>query len=213
MELRDRESIPVLGGFLGCIALLAALLLAFFSQITAKPITEARERTRQAVFHRLSLPEFDSAGKAVSKNEVLFYPVLKEKKICGYVGQGSSSGYGGKITVLAGFDVAGKITGVQILEHKETPGLGANVCDRKFQRTIFNIAKPQAAGLPPNAVLDQFNGRSAANTKNWKVSKDGGPFIFKTGATVTSRAVSALVESIALEFPAAQKLLNSGESK
>ena len=209
MELRDRESIPVLGGFLGCIALLAALLLAFFSQITAKPITEARERTRQAVFHRLSLPEFDSAGKAVLKNEVLFYPVLKEKKICGYVGQGSSSGYGGKITVLAGFDVAGKITGVQILEHKETPGLGANVCDRKFQRTIFNLGE-KAPEIPPNNYLDQFAGVNAADSGSWKISKDGGKFDYITGATVTSRAVTDAVDRIAAAFKSLQDA-NKGE--
>lgn len=203
MKLRDRESIPVLGGFLGSIALLAALLLAFFSQITAKPITEARERTRQAVFHRLGLPEFDSAGKAVSKNDVLFYPVLKEKKICGYVGQGSSSGYGGKITVFAGFDIEGRITGVQVLEHKETPGLGANVCDRKFQRTIFNLGE-KAPEIPSNNYLDQFSGVNAADSGSWKISKDGGKFDYLTGATVTSRAVTDAIDRIAAAFKTLQ---------
>ena len=215
-KLRETENIWILGIFLGVTGLLAALILSVVSQLTAKPIEDAKARTRINALKKLNLPAFDNnmGETEITVGNVKFMAAKKGGKIVGYAAEGSNnSGYNGKISALVGFDVNGKILAVQILSHNETPGLGAAVCERKFQRTIFNIAKPQAAGLPPNAVLDQFNGRSAANTKNWKVSKDGGPFIFKTGATVTSRAVSALVESIALEFPAAQKLLNSGESK
>ena len=199
MKLQDRESAVVLGGFLGIVSLLAALLLAFFSQITEKPIQEAKERTRQAVFHRLGLQDFDSIGKAISVDKVLFYPVLKDKTVCGYVGQGGSSGYGGKITVLTGFDAEGKISGVQVLEHKETPGLGANVCDRKFQRTILNLNE-KAPEVPENSYLDQFTGADAADSGAWKIRKDGGKFDYLTGATVTSRAVTEAVNRTAEAF-------------
>lgn len=36
-------------------------------------------------------------------------------------------GFGGNIKVMTGFDKAGKITGIKLLEHKETPGLGTKV--------------------------------------------------------------------------------------
>lgn len=55
----------------------------------------------------------------------------------------------------------------------ETPGLGANVCERKFSKTIFNFFQPTPEGLPPNWFLDQFDGKTAAKNSGWKVKKDG----------------------------------------
>ena len=97
------------------------------------------------------------------------------------------------------FTLDGRITAVQILRHHETPGLGANVCDRKFQRTILNLSA-EAPEVPENIYLDQFNGKEAAKSGDWKIVKDNGEFIYRTGATVTARAVTALVNDIAAEF-------------
>ena len=119
----------------------------------------------------------------------------------------------GKISGMVSFDIGGKILAVRILEHNETPGLGAAVCERKFQKTIFNMALPQPAGLPPNPVLDQFHGRNAADGGNWKISKDGGNLIFRTGATVSSRAVTGMVNLAAANFAAAKAHFEKGENK
>jgi electron transport complex protein RnfG len=200
MRLRDRENMVVLGTFLGGVALLAALLLAVVSQLTAEPIRNAAERNREQAFHRLLLPEFDRIGDGVECDGFFFYPVYQADEIVGFAGQGvSRAGYGGEIEVLVGFGCDGKITGVQILRHKETPGLGANVCERKFQRTVFNFAE-EAPAVPENRFLDQFNNRDAFSAGEWRVVKDGGEFEYLTGATVTSRAVTALVNDIAVAF-------------
>ena len=90
---------------------------------------------------------------------------------------------------------------MQILRHNETPGLGANVCERKFQRTIFNFGEA-VPEVPENRLLDQYNGLNADRAGNWQISKDGGEFEYLTGATVTSRAVTALVNEIAGAFAA-----------
>ncbi len=204
MKLRDQENIVVLGVFLGVVALIAALVLAIMSQLTAEPIREAAEKNRQQAFHRLLLPEFERVGEAVSCDGFDFFPVFQAEKIVGFVGQGRTrAGYGGAIEALVGFDRSGKITGVQILRHKETPGLGANVCERKFQRTIFNLGEPSPA-VPANRYLDQFNGKEVFSSGNWRISKDGGEFEYLTGATVTSRAITALVNEIATVFAGAQ---------
>ncbi len=199
MKLRNRESMIVLGGFLGAVALSAALVLAVVSQLTSQPIKDAQARVRQAVFYRLSLPEFDSVEKDEIFDGIKFTPVARDGKICGFVGQGSGSGYGGAIEVMVGFSPEGTITGVQILQHKETPGLGANVCDRKFQRTIFNLNET-APEVPSNIYLDQFSGKKAVDAGVWKISKDGGSFNYMTGATVSCRAVTGTVNRIAQTF-------------
>ena len=102
---------------------------------------------------------------------------------------------------------------VQIIEHKETPGLGAAVCERKFQKTIFNLFEAEPAGLPPNAILDQFKNKNHKNAGNWKISKDGGEFAYRTGATVTSRAVTDMVNSAAANLDSAMKYFSGGNAK
>lgn len=82
-------------------------------------------------------------------------------------------GYSGKIHLAIAISLQGKILGVNILSHKETPGLGD-----KIERT-------------KSSWLKQFQGLSLTNPeeKQWKVKKDGGQFDALTGATITPRAV------------------------
>ena len=89
MKLQDRESAVVLGGFLGIVSLLAALLLAFFSQITEKPIQEAKERTRQAVFHRLGLPDLTVSEKQYLWIKFYFIRFSKIKRFADMWGRGA----------------------------------------------------------------------------------------------------------------------------
>ena len=200
MKLQDSKNLFVLGGFLGAVALIAALVLAWVSQLTAGPIKSAGERNRLQAFHRLLLPEFNEIGDSVKARGFIYYPVFNQDRNVGWVGQGSTrKGYGGLIEILVGFNVDGKISAVQVLRHNETPGLGANVCERKFQRTIFNLNEDEPA-VPDNRILDQFNSVDSKQAGGWKISKDGGKFDFLTGATVTSRAITDLVDQMAEIF-------------
>lgn len=199
MKLRDRENILALGGFLGAAALIAALTLALVSQLTAEPIRQARENNRTNAFHRLRLPDFDRIGDVKESDGVLFYPVEKDGKTVGFIGQGKVSGYGGEIEILVGFKPDGEITAVQILRHKETPGLGAVVCERTFQRTIFNLFA-KAPEIPENKLLDQFDFRNAGDYQKLRLIKDGGNVMYLTGATVTSSAVNKGVKGICRAF-------------
>lgn len=80
-------------------------------------------------------------------------------------------GFGGEIGVMVGVNVdTGKIIGMDITTHSETPGVGARAkTDEKF--------KGQFKGQP----IDQ----------TFKVKADGGQVDAVSGATVTSRGVSA----------------------
>ena len=206
MKLRDNENTLVLGVFLCLAALVAAASLAWVSAITRGPIDRAKEKNRNAMLKRLSLPEFDRTGSSMKIGDREFLTVTGAGKVVGFVGQGQAAGYGGVIEAMVGFDLDGRITGVQILRHKETPGLGANVCDRTFKRTIFNLFA-KAPAVPGNGYLDQFAGRSVAEAGNWRTKKDGGEFVYHTGATVTSRAVVKLVNEIASDFAKSRKTI------
>ena len=82
-------------------------------------------------------------------------------------------GYSGPIQLLIGVYADGTLAGVRVLAHKETPGLGDGIDEK---RSPWILA---------------FAGKSLDNPKleRWKVKKDGGVFDQFTGATVTPRAV------------------------
>ncbi len=82
-------------------------------------------------------------------------------------------GYGGKINLLIAIHKDGRLAGVRVASHNETPGLG----------DYIEAAKN-------NWVLG-FDGLSLEQPRDsdWKVKKDGGSFDYRAGATITPRAV------------------------
>ncbi len=102
----------------------------------------------------------------------------------GYVLETTAKGYGGDIKVMTGFSAEGDITGVEILSHSETPGLGANAVKEEF-REQFKMEKPVLYG-PLEVVKYQ--------------EPEPGQIEAMTGATITSKAVTAAVEQAQTEF-------------
>jgi electron transport complex protein RnfG len=81
------------------------------------------------------------------------------------------AGYGGVIETVVGVSSSGNVSGVSVVRHSETPGLGANITGGEFQRRFV--------GIPAGTEV--------------KVKKDGGQVDAITGATVSSRAVANAV--------------------
>jgi len=95
-------------------------------------------------------------------------------------------GYAGSIRLLVGIDADGHLLGVRVLAHRETPGLGDPIDERK------------------STWIDGFKGRSLGDPalERWQVKKDGGDFDQFTGATVTPRAVVRAILNALLYFEA-----------
>ena len=93
------------------------------------------------------------------------------------------NGYNGPIELLVGVAADGSITGVRVVSHRETPGLG------------------DAIEAARSSWIDGFVGASLRDPppSRWSVSKDGGHFDSITGATVTPRAIVEAVRG-ALSF-------------
>lgn len=85
----------------------------------------------------------------------------------------AADGYAGEIGLLVGIRADGRIAGVRVTRHRETPGLG----------DYIEIAK--------NDWIAQFVDKrlDAPPAEGWKVRKDGGRFDYLSGATVTPRAI------------------------
>ncbi|MCV2885624.1 electron transport complex subunit RsxG [Aestuariibacter sp. AA17] len=91
----------------------------------------------------------------------------------------TSDGYSGNIYFIVGVKFNGTVTGVRVLEHKETPGLGDKI-DIRISDWITTF---KGTELTDN------------NQAQWAVRKDGGQFDQFTGATITPRAVVEGVKS------------------
>lgn len=91
-------------------------------------------------------------------------------------------GYNGDIVLLMGVTLEGTVTGVRVVRHRETPGLGDPIETARSDWTLG------------------FDGRSLGDppAERWTVRKDGGAFDQFTGATITPRAVTrALARALA----------------
>jgi electron transport complex protein RnfG len=88
-------------------------------------------------------------------------------------------GYGGRIELIITLDADGMVGGVRVTAHQETPGLGDYI-DPKKDKDKKRPWISQFTGLDP--------GRLAPGM--WQVAKDGGLFRYRTGATVSARAVT-----------------------
>jgi len=95
-------------------------------------------------------------------------------------------GFSGPIRVLVGIGIDGSISGVRILQHRETPGLGDKI-DSSRSDWVF-----------------QFDGKSLDNPTigGWAIRADGGQFDQLTGASVTPRAVVKAVRDTLVYFDA-----------
>ncbi|WP_225088068.1 electron transport complex subunit RsxG [Pectobacterium colocasium] len=91
-------------------------------------------------------------------------------------------GYSGAIRLLVGADFHGKVLGVRVTEHHETPGLGD-----KIEVRISDW-------------ITRFSGQTVEGEQDarWAVKKEGGMFDQFTGATITPRAVINSVKRSAL---------------
>ena len=120
-----------------------------------------------------------------SESESLIYRArLRGEPVAAIFNSIAPDGYSGKILLLVGVYVNGKIAGVRAVKHAETPGLG----------DAMEIKKS-------NWVLD-FNGKSLDNPTPgaWLVKRDGGVFDQFTGATISPRAVVQAVKNTLLYY-------------
>jgi Na+-translocating ferredoxin:NAD+ oxidoreductase subunit G len=172
------------------VGLVATSILAVTESVTRGPIAEAK---RQEILRALTqvLPQgFDNApdgdvlqftdGRLNRKlKPVTFYRGRKgESNLGAAFVVTAPDGYSGNIEIMMAVAPGGIVTGIQVVAHAETPGLGDKIVITDWPKS--------------------FQGKTLENTK-WGVKKDGGEFDQFAGATITPRAVVGAVKK-GLEF-------------
>jgi len=165
--------------------LVGTLALGLMHDKTREPIAEAEAETRMRLFSQvIGQDRYDNdllhdtivvpAGGALNnREETLLYRARLANKPSAVVMQVTApDGYSGDIKLLMAVDVKANVLGVRVIAHRETPGLGDYI------------------DITHDDWIEQFKGTSLALGEDaWAVKKDGGQFVYRTGATITPRAV------------------------
>ena len=165
-------------GVLVCVCLVMGGILAFVNHVTEGPISQQAEKALAdgikavMVSDQLKVTANDTVKETFDNKECVFivHKVADASgKELGAAVESTTLGFGGDLKILVGFNPEGEILGYTLLEHAETPGLGAKA-DKWFQKD----GKASIIGKNPAQPL--------------VVSKDGGDVDAITASTITTRA-------------------------
>lgn len=186
----DHKNMLIAGWFLAISALLGTGLLAVVNDHSEPYITENERLMLLRSLNEVVPTESYDNTILQDKLTVLSPEYLGSKKasivyrarklgdpIAAVLAVVAPNGYSGPIDLLVAIDYSGKITGVRVVKHRETPGLGDAI---EIERSTW---------------IESFTGKSSSNpgSAGWQVKRDGGEFDQFTGATITPRAVVAAV--------------------
>ncbi|SHE67918.1 RnfABCDGE type electron transport complex subunit G [Alkalibacter saccharofermentans] len=165
---------------------IAALLLGATNYVTKDVIAEQirleNEKARMEVlgdaeeFQQLDEDLISAAAQSLGFDnlEVIeeVYEGISAGQAVGYTFKSVPRAYGGEITVLTGISIDGTVTGMRIVSHTETPGLGAKATDGSFMAQFEN----QSATSPLQVIKSGTPGQNEISAI--------------TGATITTEAIA-----------------------
>lgn len=171
------------------VTLLSSACLGFVYSFTKGPIDNAQNAKINLALSQV-LPEFDNQPSAakftreVDGGILTFYPATKGGVPVGTAIQTfTKNGFSGQVDLMVGFLPDGSIYSIEVIAHKETPGLGDKM---ESSKSDFSV---------------QFKGKNPADFK-LMVKKDGGDVDAITASTISSRA---FCDAVLRAFNALQK--------
>lgn len=193
------KSVIKTGVTLATIAAICTALVAATYQMTAERIAanekELLEQSLQPALGGISFDGNVSESRIVLQpphelpgNEpaIIYRVFAEEQPVAALIAVTARDGFSGPIRILVGVEFDGRVSGVRILQHRETPGLGDKIesarSDWVFQFDKSSIGDPV--------------------TTQWAIKGDGGDFDQLTGASVTPRAIIKAIRDTLLYFDA-----------
>lgn len=162
-----KEIKPILLLVAVCVA--SAIGLTFTYRTTQPKIAQHKEDEKTSSMRKVLRKASDFKEVVPGKQWVGYKNGVKVGKVI----VTSIQGYGGPIGIMVAADAGKKISGIKILYHTETPGLGAKITASKF--------------------LDQFRGRCSSEVDLKKDEPETGRIDAVTAATISSRAVTRAI--------------------
>ena len=184
-------------GTLTVISLVVAALLGLVNNVTADKIAEIDAANTRAAMSAVVPEGSDFTDKLEISDDVAAAAAAQGGKLTelygvkaggadnGYVMKISASGSQGTIVMMIGVDATKSITGISVVSHSETSGIGTKVVDNEANSN----------GVP---VLDQFQGMSGAGSLvvGKTVTPISGATVSTKGITMGANAALAAVEAL-----------------
>ena len=182
------------------VSLVMGGLLAWVNHVTEGPIALQAEKALALGIktvmggEKLTVVASDTIRQNMGGKEAVFVVHKTQdshQRPLGVAVESTTMGFGGDLKVLVGFDDSGKVLGYTLLQHAETPGLGA-----KADKWFLEGSKGNIVGKCPG-------------DKPLQVTKDGGEVDAITASTITSRAFLLAVNQAYEAYQSAQKTQSS----
>ena len=189
----DPKYLFKLAGILMVICAIVAALLGVVNGVTADKIKAIQEQKLQASlevvfpgaqFEKIPVTE-ELTALAASADAESGLEAIYSASTGGYAVEVTPTGFGGAIDMIVGIDAEGNVTGISVISHAETAGIGTKIA----------ADKPNKNGV---GVLSQFIGRGAGEGNLFTVNSGSNQVDAISGATVTTKAVTRGVNAASL---------------
>ena len=189
----DPKYLFKLAGILMVICAIVAALLGVVNGVTADKIAalqaEKLQQSLQVVFPGAEFTEVevtdDLVTLAASPDAESGLAAIYAASTGGYALEVKPTGFGGSIDMIVGIDGDGNVTGISVISHTETAGIGTKIV----------ADKPNKNGV---GVLTQFVGRGAGEGNLFTVNSGSNEVDAISGATVTTKAITRGVNAASL---------------
>jgi electron transport complex protein RnfG len=104
----------------------------------------------------------EKPGLKVTKS---IFPAKKNGRAFAIAFEVTGHGYGGGIGIMVGIDLrTGRLTGMRVITHSETPGLGARSVQPEFYNQFNNLGILEAALTSKGGKIDAISGATITST-------------------------------------------------
>ena len=178
-----------LGGILLIITMISGLLLGFANDLTKEAILENSKISKDDLNYIMPAAEKiqDTTIELDAESSIKeVYEAVSGNDTIGYVMKVNKKGFHGPIDFVIGISKDDKVTGMKVLSHNETPGLGAKITEDKFMQRFKD--KPttdylEAVKITPNKD-NEVEAISGATTSS------------KASVSAVNEAITFYLESI-----------------
>ncbi len=129
--------------------LVAMILIALTNNLTYLPIRENQHNKLIGKLKSISDKDADIAWDNIEPGKLPIVLCSHENQHLGWLSRIEAEGYAGSIDILIGLNSSHTITGLTILGHRETPGIGDIIEEEKssWLRNFVNLGTEEAKAL------------------------------------------------------------------
>ena len=179
--------------------LVAMILIALTNNFTYLPIRENQHNKLISKLKSISDIDADIAWTNIEQGKLPIVLCSHKNQHLGWLSRIEAEGYAGPIDILIGVNASNTITGLTILSHRETPGIGDIIEEEKsaWLKNFVNLGTEIAMLAPLRLRLRSEGGKEGGKESG----KESGEIDAVTGATITTTAVMQSIQAALIALP------------